>query len=291
MRQILKTITKRLPPIKRLIEQRDAFAGQVQALQQMVLQRDSLSQEVAYLKSVIKRMTHRSWRGRPLTPAEIVDYQKRMQAIIWWHSFDLEHGLVARGACTPEALAERLECLCFPENMAGQTFLDICAWDGFYAFEAEQRGAARVLATDSLCWNGTGENKRGFLLVREILGSKVEDMHIDPLELCPERVGKFDIVLFSGVLYHMRDPYTALERAASVTARTLLMETAVGLDHMSESVVKYIPRVRGNEVSNFWRPNPACVILWLQEMGFRHITHRILSPTSEDARGFFTAER
>ena len=38
------------------------------------------------------------------------------------------------------------------------------------------------------------------------------------MELAPERVGgTFDIVLFLGVLYHMRDPMLALERAASVT--------------------------------------------------------------------------
>jgi hypothetical protein len=50
---------------------------------------------------------------------------------------------------------------------------------GSYAFEAEQRRATRVLATDWFSWHGRGGgNKEGFLVAREILGSKVEDMDI-----------------------------------------------------------------------------------------------------------------
>jgi tRNA (mo5U34)-methyltransferase len=291
MRQVLAGIAKHVAPFKRLVAQRDALARELQTLHDVARQRDALAGEVERLRAIVRQLSRKPWRGRPLTESEIAAYRERMRDIVWWHSFDLGHGLAARGVCTAEALAERLEQLAFPADLTGRTFLDVGSWDGFYAFEAEQRGAARVLATDSLCWNGTGENKRGFLLVREILGSKVEDLHLDPMELSPERVGRFDVVLFSGVLYHMRDPYTALERAASVTAHTLLVETAVGLADSSEPVIKYLPRVPGNEISNFWRPSPACVTLWLREMGFRHIEQRVVAPSSEDARGFFTAVR
>ena len=41
------------------------------------------------------------------------------------------------------------------------------------------------------------------MLAREALGSRVEDIDIDVMDLTPERVGTFDVVLFLGVLYHL----------------------------------------------------------------------------------------
>ena len=69
-------------------------------------------------------------------------------------------------------------------------------------------------------WHGAGwGTKAGFTLAREALGSRVEDIDIDVMDLSPERVGTFDVVLFLGVLYHLRHPFLALERVASVTRR------------------------------------------------------------------------
>ena len=69
--------------------------------------------------------------------------------------------------------------------------------------------------------------KAGFELARKALDSKVEDLSIDVLDLSPERIGKFDLVLILGVLYHMRHPLLALERVASVTKDQLVLETHV----------------------------------------------------------------
>jgi len=103
-----------------------------------------------------------------------------------------------------------------PENLAGKTVLDVGAWDGFFSFESERRRAERVLATDSFCWSGEGGTKAGFELARKVLNSKVEDVEMDVLDLSPENIGTFDIVLFLGVLYHMRRPLLALERPGEV---------------------------------------------------------------------------
>ena len=233
-----------------------------------------------------------------LTPAEIAAYQQRIDQITnrcvpsgWFHSLELGNGLFAPGQIRFEVLRRQLEWLNFPEALTGQSFLDLGSWDGFYAFEAEQRGAARVLAADSFSWNGMGwSNKEGFLLAREILRSKVEDMDIDIMDVCPERVGLFDVVLFSGMLYHMRDPIKALQNAASVCKKQLIVETAVGMEDVKEPVLAYLPRVHGEEQSNFWRPNPALVNLWLKELGFRKIDYRI-DPSPLGPLGFFNALR
>jgi tRNA (mo5U34)-methyltransferase len=132
------------------------------------------------------------------------ELKKEVAKISWYHTIDLGHGVVTPGTDNSPA---RLRKLALHEDLRGSTVLDIGAWDGFFSFEAERRGASRVLATDSFCWGGGGPGtKDGFELARKTLNSKVEDMNVDVLELSPEIVGVFDLVLFLGVLYHMRHP-------------------------------------------------------------------------------------
>ena len=147
--------------------------------------------------------------------------RREVEMIKWWHRIDLGRGIVTPGVdVTPQRLAE----IRMPEILSGFTVLDIGAWDGFFSFEAEKRGARRVLATDSFCWTGGGwGTKAGFELARRALRSKVEDKWIEVLDLSPDTVGVFDLVLFLGVLYHMKHPLLALERVASVTGRHLIM--------------------------------------------------------------------
>lgn len=54
---------------------------------------------------------------------------------------------------------------------------------------------------------------------------------IDIMDVCPKRVGLFDVVLFSGMLYHVRDPIKAIQNAASVCKKHLIVETAAGLSN------------------------------------------------------------
>ena len=118
---------------------------------------------------------------------------------------DLGGGIRTNGHYDPTRTLPRLK---LPKRLDGRTVLDVGAWDGFYSFEMERRGAAKVLATDHFCWGGNGwATQDGFNLAREALGSKVEDEHLDVLDLSPEAVGgTYDIVLFLGVLYHLPEP-------------------------------------------------------------------------------------
>ena len=149
-------------------------------------------------------------------------------------------------------------------------FLDIGAWDGALSFEAERRGAGRVLATDSFCWSGEGwGTKDGFGFARKAIGSKVEDQEIDVLDLSPERVGTFDMVLFVGVLYHMRHPLLALERVSSVTDRLLVLDTHVSLVDQDEPMMRFYEGTELNDDPTNWcGPNPAAVEAMLRTVGF-----------------------
>jgi tRNA (mo5U34)-methyltransferase len=201
-------------------------------------------------------------------------------AIRWFHTIDLGGGIVTPGF---DASQRKLRRIALPAALERKTVLDIGAWDGFFSFEAERRGASRVVAVDPACWrdppwgpNGWG-TQQGFNLARRVLGSKVEDVDIDLLEIAPDTIGMFDVVLFLGVLYHLQDPWPYLTRAASVTRELLIVETHADLLDVRRPALAYYP---GDEIdgdpSNWWGPNIAMLTAKLGELGFPgiEVVHR-----------------
>jgi tRNA (mo5U34)-methyltransferase len=201
----------------------------------------------------------------------IDDLKSEVAKINWWHRIDLGNGIITPGI---DRTPERLKTLHMSDDLHGKTVLDIGAWDGFFSFEAERRGASRVLAIDSFCWDG-GEGwgtKAGFNFARQALHSRVEDMEIDVMELSPERVGVFDLVLFLGVLYHMRHPLMALERVFSVTGRQLILETHVSMIWYKHPAMIFFPGSElYNDDTNWWGPNPRALEAMLKTVGFREV--------------------
>ena len=94
---------------------------------------------------------------------------ERIKSRQWYHSIEIEQGLVTPGAHPLAELRQVLEYLKLPARLDGLSVLDIGAWDGFFSFEAERRGARRVVAYDV-----TPADYFGFATARELLGSKVE---------------------------------------------------------------------------------------------------------------------
>lgn len=190
--------------------------------------------------------------------------------VTWYHTIPLGNGIVTPGVDdTPSRLAK----IGLPDDLTGKTVLDVGAWDGFFSFEAERRGAARVVASDSYCWGGAGwGTKDGFELARGALGSAVEDREIDVMDLSPEAVGVFDVVLFLGVLYHLKDPMTALERVFSVTGDRLIMSTLVDITWRRRPAMAFYPGTEANrDPTNWWGPNPAAVVAMLRAAGFSRV--------------------
>ena len=190
------------------------------------------------------------------------------QRVRWFHSIELAPGFVTPGAADTRAQIPRLHL----PDLRGKTVLDVGAWDGFFSFEAERRGAVRVVAADSFAWQARGDatGKAGFDLARRALGSKVEDVEVDVLDISPETVGgTFDVVLFLGVLYHMRHPLLAIEKLRSVTRELLILETHVDLLGLRRPAMAFYPGFElDSDWSNWWGPNPAAVIGMLEQSGF-----------------------
>lgn len=199
---------------------------------------------------------------------QIDELRRRVAEIRWFHSIDLGNGVVTPGG--PEVSAGYIG---MPADLTGKSVLDLCAWDGFFSFEAERRRARRVLAVDSFCWSGPGwGTKAGFDLAREALDSKVEDREIEVLDVSPDNTGVFDVVLFLGVLYHMRHPLLALEKVSAVTGGMLILETHVDLTMINRPAMAFYPGDElGGDGTNWCGPNEAWVIATLKDAGFKRV--------------------
>src|SRR5580704_18418382 len=191
-------------------------------------------------------MFERALAGPKIDPAESVTVRKSLAQcrlnllraevpkINWWHSIDLGNGIVTPGAYDARSLLDRIA---MPERLDGLSVLDIGARDGYFSFEAERRGAASVL------------------------GSKVEDTNVDVMNLSPENVGQFDVVLFLDVLHQLPHPLLALDRVRSVTKRLLIMETLVDLAHFEEPVMAFYASAKATDASSgWWGPNESCCV-------------------------------
>jgi tRNA (mo5U34)-methyltransferase len=222
----------------------------------------------------------------PFEPGAIFLNQTQLREAVdstrWYHTIDLGHGIVTKGVDDTPA---RLETLALPPSFAGLSVLDIGAWDGFFSFEAERRGAARVVAADYYAWHGqgwgTGKGKAGFDLARTALGSKVEDVSVDVLDLSPERIGTFDVVLCFGVLYHLPNPLLGLERVASVTGDLLILETVVDMVGIGRAAAAFYPHKElNNDPTNWWGPNVPAVVGMLEAVGFHSVETKTSLPSA-----------
>jgi tRNA (mo5U34)-methyltransferase len=221
----------------------------------------------------------------------INDISAQVAKYKWHHSIDLGNGVVTPGGkslavCTAEAhtIFDRID-------LTGCTVLDIGAWNGLFSFEAKQRSASRVLATDSFCW--TDPNLRGretFDLVQSVLGLEVEAQEIDVAMLAPETVGMFDVVLFLGVFYHRRDAIQALTRISHLTKQVLVVETFLDLRHIDRPAMAFYPTTElKGDASNWWGPNEHFMKEFLLSLGFSEV--EVSAHPTHNNRGIFHAWR
>lgn len=108
-------------------------------------------------------------------------------------------------------------------NLKGKRVLDIGCRDGLYAFAAEKLGASEVIGID----NDLSVPATEFLI--PFLNSKVKMVGMNLYDLKPGTFGQFDVVVFPGVLYHLRFPFWGLKAIRDVMkpGGHLIIETAI----------------------------------------------------------------
>lgn len=181
----------------------------------------------------------------------------------WWHSFELPDGRKIDGVNDIESLKRRLSIFPIPDNLTGKRVLDIGAWDGWFSFELERRGAD-VVAVDNV-------ESANFLYLHRELRSKIDYRIMDVYELTPEKLGQFDIVLFLGVLYHLKHPLLALERICALTREFAAVGSYTSPDSGPPTMEFYENDELGGQFDNWVGPNPACLLAMCRTAGFARV--------------------
>jgi tRNA (mo5U34)-methyltransferase len=224
------------------------------------------------------------------SPASKEALIKRVNSLPWFHQIDLGNGIVTPGRTSIDHLRAVADVF-FDTSIAGKSVLDIGCYDGFFSFEAKRRGASRVLATDYFMWKHDPRVRESFETARDAVAPDLEDKVIDLSDLNVETVGKFDIVLFSGVFYHLRHPLLVLEQIAALATETLVVETHLdAMEIARPAMVMYPGAELNNDPTNWWGPNPACVTAMLLDVGFARVDFQP-NPNHTVNRGIFHGRR
>jgi tRNA (mo5U34)-methyltransferase len=185
----------------------------------------------------------------------------------WYHSIELPGGRVIPGFQSIDRLRTRIAQFPIPDDLRGQRVLDIGAWDGWFSFEMERRGA-EVVAVDAT------PHER-FRVARELLGSKVDYRVADVCRLAPAEIGYFDIVLFLGVLYHLKHPLLALEKVCELSTGMVCVESFVtddGSDPDARPVMEFYETTElCGQFDNWVGPNVACLLAMCRTAGFASV--------------------
>ena len=222
-------------------------------------------------------------RSANLTPDQI--RQRISELGEWFHNIDL-HGIQTAPhhflGDYPRLKWRRFEGA-IPADLRGMTVLDIGCNGGFYAIEMKRRGADRVVGIDS---------DEGYL-AQARFAAEVCDVEIDLRLMSVYEIGrleeKFDLVLFMGVLYHLRHPLLALDLIHEhVAGETLIFQSMLrGVTDAESTVIDdapitdtaifdrpgypklhFVENRYANDPTNWWIPNRACAVAMLRSAGF-----------------------
>lgn len=220
--------------------------------------------------------------------------KKIAEVPFWWHHIELGYGIVTPGhywGGNPEILPLLLEKLDLPKDMSGKSVIDIGAWDGYFSFAVEKRGASKVLAIDNL-YRMVKEGKhldkgtKPFEIAKEILASKVEYKIMDVYDLSQETVGKFDITLCLGVVYHLKNPLLALEKISSITNELVIIESEFINKWRNIPIAKFIETEFNKDPTCWWIPNKACLEAMVRSVGFRRVKSTIWQKNRIIVKGY-----
>ena len=213
------------------------------------------------------------------------EIRARVRALgTWFHNIELDgvwtapdHFLGDYPGAVWRTIASSL-----PQDLTGRTVLDIGCNGGFFSLQMKRRGAARVVALDL--------DPR--YLAQARLAAEVSGLDIDFRQLSVYDVAalgeRFDVVLFMGVLYHLRHPLLALDLVRAHVAKDLLvfqsmLRGSAGrfeaepdyafserdvFDHPAWPRLHFVEHRYAGDETNWWIPNRACAEAMLRSSGF-----------------------
>ncbi len=179
----------------------------------------------------------------------------------WWHAIDLGE-LVTDGVVGRRPLIDRA----FGQiDFTGKKVLDIGCWDGLWSFEAEKRGAREVHSVDYVSLRSWSEQPT-YQLAHLLLGSRNRYYpNTSVYDVGRLGVADFDVVIYTGIYYHLLEPLRAFAALRDVMAPggVMVVEGPV-LDGTNRVFSDFYARTWfADDPSNWWIPSMACLREWL----------------------------
>ena len=143
--------------------------------------------------------------------------KEEIERILKDHTFEYQRVALPYGLVTPGEDRSDTLSLVYPESLAGKSVLDIGSANGFFCFEAEARGARRVVGVEV-----KEKRHEAALVIKDILGSQVEFILRDLMESPLDE--RFDYVLLLNVIHHLKEPFRALRFFAQMTVERMVVE-------------------------------------------------------------------
>jgi tRNA (mo5U34)-methyltransferase len=266
-------------------------ATQSPLLRQGLLELDYSSSEIDAFLTKGELPTSRSLADDPdFPPRPIADLPEKVAGLFWWHSINLGGGIVTPGHKTRYEISREAEAIFAPLSLRDRSVADIGAWNGGFTVEAKRRGAARMLGADHYTWTHPAfRGKETFDLVMSRLGIDVETKLVDIQHATPADIGRWQVVLFLGVFYHLFNPISALQVLAEITEEVLVLETHLDLEDLAQPAMVFYPdRELGGDPTNWWAPNRAGMEALLRAVGFEKVLYAP-NPLATSHRGIFHA--
>lgn len=211
--------------------------------------------------------------------------KERVEAIDWYHTFDLPGGIVTKGFFDLRPVVHHYG---IPDRLDGKRALDAGTFDGFLAFEMERRGAevvgVDVPSVDNLDFPAPLK-RRGrqrefevrrpaFDVAKEALGCNARREFVSVYEVDPEKLGMFDLVMVGSLLVHLRDPVGALMALYRVCRGRIIIVEEV--DRRLDLISRKRGLARFQAISphlTWWIANRACWAQMLEAAGFVNVQH------------------
>lgn len=191
--------------------------------------------------------------------AEVVEKIGQLES--WYHTVEVAPGIFTPGTLDCQRHLEKLQ---LPTDCTGLRVLDVGASDGFFSILLEKRGAEEVIAIDHV-----PPEKTGFPVLQDIFDSNVKFINDNVYNLSVDKYGQFDIVLFLGVLYHLRNPLLALDRVRDVCRDELYVESHIAEELPDTPIMRFYPRNElDNNYTNWWSPTSTCLKQMLESTNF-----------------------
>jgi tRNA (mo5U34)-methyltransferase len=205
----------------------------------------------------------------------------------WYHNIYLGNGVHTAGRGHHEDVWDHFS-KALPASFSGLSVLDVGTNAGYFALQAKVRSARHVVGTEFV---------QIFLdqaeAIRQIWGAEIDYRLLDAHDVA--KLGQtFDIVVFAGILYHLKNPLQVIEDLGKMCTDAILLETEFIADDprnclvvrqgvpaepqvTHKGVMKFLETTELNgDPTNWWVPDTECVMGMLRTAGFVHISRPVV---------------